>query len=74
MNDPLPRNVGQALGLWVGFVLVFLLFGGLGAGITSLLYEAVLGEFSDVLYAVVFGAHGYIAFQLLLRALERRPG
>jgi hypothetical protein len=68
----LPRTLGQALGLWATFVVVFIVFGGIGAGITSLIYERLFGEFYDVLYAVVFGAHGLIAYQLLVRWLENR--
>lgn len=68
----LPRTPGQALGLWVAFVVIFVLFGGLGAGLTSLIYEPIFGEFDDVLYAVVFGAHGFIAYRLLLGWLENR--
>lgn len=68
----LPRTLGQALGLWATFVVVFIVFGGLGAGLTSLIFEQVFGEFYDVLYAIVFGAHGLIAYQLLVRWLENR--
>lgn len=68
----MPRTIGQAIGLWVAFVFVFLAFGGLGAGLTSLIFELFFVEFSDVLYAVVFGAHGIIAYQILIRWFEHR--
>ena len=68
----LPRTLVQALGLWAAFVMVFVVFGGFGAGITSLIFEQMFGEFNDVLYAIVFGAHGLIAYQLLVRWLENR--
>lgn len=71
-RSKLPRTPVQALGLWAAFVVVFLVFGGLGAGLTGLVYEALFGEFDDVLYAVVFGAHGFIAYRLFLTWLENR--
>lgn len=67
-----PLSLGQALLHWVIYVVVFVVFGGIGAGITSLVYELLLPEeFSDVLYAVVFGALGFIAYRLALRYLEK---
>lgn len=71
-KSALPHTLTQTAGLWMAFVFVFVLFGGIGAGITSLLFELVFGEFNDVLYAVVFGAHGIIAYQLLIRWFEHR--
>ena len=66
MSDASHRpGLGRVLGLWVVFVLVFVLFGGIGAGVTSLFYEHVLQlSFSDMLYAIVFGATGFIAYRL----------
>ena len=68
-----PRSIGQALLLWIAFVLIFLFFGGLGAGLTTLAYEAVSGnELQDVVYAIFFAAHGFIAYQLAAAYLGAR--
>lgn len=51
---------------WIIYVIVFLLAGGVAAGLCALLYEAVVGEpFSSTLYAVIFGGSGFIAYQTL---------
>lgn len=58
-------SVGRALMLWVIYVLTFVLFGGLGAGVTAFVFEQLLGQsFTDVLYAVSFGVIGFIAYRL----------
>lgn len=65
--------MGQILLHWLLYVVVFHLFGGLGAGGAGLLYELVTQrEFSDVLYAVVFGANGFIAYRLAAAWLAGR--
>ena len=69
----MPRSLGHALLLWVAFALVFLLFGGIGAGVTGLLYEAVSGnEMTDAAYAVYFAALGLIAYRLAERYVQQR--
>lgn len=73
MDKPPPQSIGQVLLLWLVFSLVFLFFGGLGAGLTTLGYEAVTGnELQDVVYAIFFAAHGFIAYQLLARYYAAR--
>lgn len=55
-------KMSQALLDWIKFVGIFLLFGGLGAGIIAFLFELIIGSaFSEVLYAVIFGGSGLIA-------------
>ncbi len=55
---------GQFLRNWVGYVLIFLIFGGIGAGVTNLLFEWIVGRpFDPVLYAVIFGGTGWIAYR-----------
>ena len=71
MDRPAP-SLGRALGLWMLYVVVFVAFGGLGAGLTAYIFEALLRmEFSDILYAIVFGAHGFMAYRLVQRIAER---
>ncbi len=71
----MPENTVHALLLWIAFALVFLAFGGLGAGVTTLLFELIFEEsFSDALYAVIFGGLGFIAYQLVRHLAERRGG
>ena len=60
--------------LWIVFALIFLLFGGIGAGLTSLLYEAITGnEMSDTVYAIYFAALGLIAFRVAEGYVRSRP-
>ncbi|MDQ7040102.1 MAG: hypothetical protein Q9M35_04115 [Rhodothermus sp.] len=55
---------GQLLRNWVFYTVTFLIFGGIGAGVTNLLFEWVVGRpFDPVLYAVIFGGTGWIACQ-----------
>lgn len=61
----------QAFVLWFVYVLVFLIAGGLGAGATALLYKWIFADqFSDVLYAVMFGSIGLIAYRLAERLVR----
>lgn len=56
---------------WLGYFLLFLFFGGLGAGVSAEGYELVTGsEFSGTLYAVIFGAGGLMVVWFLRE--ERR--
>lgn len=56
---------------WAGYFLLFLFFGGLGAGVSAEGFELVIGaEFSSTLYAVIFGVGGWMAVQLVR---EGRP-
>lgn len=61
-----PRlSIGRALVLWLVYAAVFAVFGGLGAGIPSFLFEAVTGvEYDATLYAIMFGVTGYVAYRL----------
>lgn len=66
MESTKPRlSAGRALTLWVLYAVVFAVAGGLGAGVPSLLVEAVTGaEYDPTLYAIMFGVTGYIAYRL----------
>lgn len=56
----------QALRNWLRLTLVFLVFGGIGAGVTNLLFEWIVGRsFDPILYAVIFGVTGWIACRQL---------
>ena len=56
---------GRSFLLWIALSVIFVLAGGLGAGVTALLYEWVAGDpFGDLLYAVIFGGFGLIAYRL----------
>ncbi|MEM1126488.1 MAG: hypothetical protein AAGI71_07545 [Bacteroidota bacterium] len=69
------RNAGHALGLWILYILTFTIGGGVGAGVTAYLFEAVLDhDFSDALYALIFGVHGFFAFRLAQGLAERAQG
>ena len=69
----IPASILQALVIWMVYVLVFVTFGGIGAGVTALLWELVMPEpFSDLLYAVIFAGYGLIAYRLAQRLVEQR--
>ena len=66
-------SVGKAIGFWAIYVLVFVAFGGIGAGLTALIFEGLLQDaFTDALYAIVFGVTGYMAYRLCQRVLGQR--
>ncbi len=57
-------GLGQLLRNWVFYTVIFLIFGGIGAGVTNLLFEGIVGRpFDPVLYAVIFGGTGWIAYR-----------
>jgi hypothetical protein len=67
------RATTRALLHWPLLVILFMLAGGLGAGVTAGLFKAIVGTgFDNVLYAVTFGACGYIAVKLAFGVLETR--
>lgn len=71
MSDQSPLSVGQALGRWVLHVVIFLLAGGLAAGVSALAYESVSQVQNPVaVYAVIFAAGGLIAYRLTERVLD----
>jgi hypothetical protein len=72
MTDRPRLSPARALLLWIGYVVLFAIAGGLAAGVLALLYEAVESEFADMLYAVVYGVTGYVAVQLARRVFEDR--
>lgn len=71
MPDRPSLTPGQAFGRWVIYVLVFLIAGGLAAGLSGLAYEAISQASNPVgLYAVIFAASGFIAYRLTERVME----
>lgn len=75
MLDSTPPTLVQTLLLWIVLSAIFVLAGGLGAGLTALLYEWIFGDqFGNVLYAVIFGGFGLIAYRTARAYLEARRG
>jgi hypothetical protein len=74
--DPSAPSLGRALALWAVLSVLFVFAGGLGAGVTALLYEWLVGDpFGDLLYAVIFGGIGLVAYRVAHRyAQSRRTG
>ncbi len=72
-------SIGRALGLFALYVFVFAAGGGLGAGVPALLFELVTerdlmrGD-TFMLYAIMFGVTGYIAYRLAQRVVEGGDG
>jgi hypothetical protein len=63
-------SAGQAFGRWVLHVIVFLLSGGLAAGVSALAYQAVAQAKTPLgIYAVIFAASGFIAYRQMERVL-----
>jgi len=62
---------GQALGRWILHVFVFLLSGGVAAGLSALAYQAVSNAETPLgIYAVIFAASGLIAYQQTEHVLD----
>lgn len=63
---------GQALGRWILHVVIFLVAGGVAAGLSALAYQAVAQTQTPLgIYAVIFAASGFIAYQQTERVLGR---
>jgi len=63
-------SAGQAFGRWVLHVVIFLLAGGMAAGLSALAYESIAQAQNPVgLYGVIFAAGGVIAYRLTERVL-----
>lgn len=66
-----PVSASRALILYVIYSVVFAVGGGLGAGIPAFLFETVTGDgYDPVLYAIMFGVTGFIAYRLAQRVAE----
>lgn len=64
-------TIGQAIGRWVVHVLVFIIAGGIAAGLSALAYESVAQTENPLgLYGVIFAASGFIAYRLTERVLD----
>lgn len=71
MSDSSSLSIGQALGRWVLQVVVFVLAGGIAAGVSALTYESIAQAENPVgLYGVIFAAGGIIAYRLSERVLD----
>jgi NhaP-type Na+/H+ and K+/H+ antiporter len=71
MPDSSSLSVGQALGRWILHMVVFMVSGGLAAGLSALAYEAIAQTQNPMgLYAVIFAAGGLIAYRLTERVLD----
>jgi hypothetical protein len=69
MSDP-SLSPGQAVGRWILYVLLFLLSGGIAAGLSALAYQAVAQTKTPLgIYAVIFAASGFIAYRQAERVL-----
>lgn len=63
-------SFGQALGRWILHVFIFLLSGGIAAGLSALAYQAIAQTETPLgIYAVIFAASGFIAYQQTERVL-----
>jgi len=61
---------GQAFGRWLLHVIVFLVAGGVAAGVSALAYQAVAQTQTPLgIYAVIFAASGLIAYRQTERVL-----
>jgi hypothetical protein len=61
---------GQAFGRWVLHVVIFLVAGGVAAGLSALAYQTVAQTKTPLgIYAVIFAASGLIAYRQTERVL-----
>ena len=68
---PRPLTAGRAAVLFAVYSVVFAVGGGLAAGIPAVLFEAVTGTpFNEIVYAIMFGVTGFIAYRLARRVAE----
>lgn len=71
MSDQSSLSVGQALGRWILHVVVFIVAGGIAAGLSALAYESIAQTENPVgLYGVIFAAAGLIAYRLTERVID----
>ncbi|HYE58070.1 MAG TPA: hypothetical protein VD948_06175 [Rhodothermales bacterium] len=65
------RAATRATLMWPLLVILFMLAGGLGAGLTGGLFEVITDdELDNTFYAVTFAACGYIAVKLAFGVVE----
>ena len=70
MSDQ-PLSPGQALGRWILHVFIFLLAGGVAAGLSALAYQAIAQTKTPLgIYAVIFAASGLIAYRQTEHVLD----
>lgn len=67
-------SLGRAVALWIAYVLIFNLAGGLAAGVLALVYDLGGADFADVLYAAVYAVTGFMAYRLACGVMETRDG
>lgn len=61
---------GQALGRWILHVLIFILAGGVAAGLSALAYQSLAQTKTPLgIYAMIFAASGLIAYRQTERML-----
>ena len=70
-----PLSATRALVLYLVYVVAFILGGGIGAGVTGWVFNAVTGgdintDQNFILYAIMFGVTGWIAYKLAQRVME----
>lgn len=75
MSDRSSLSAGQALGRWILHVFVFILAGGVAAGLSALAYQAIANTKTPLgIYAVIFAASGFFAYRLTERVVDGSDG
>lgn len=70
MSDD-PLTAGQALGRWLVEVLIFIIAGGVAAGLSAMAYQLIAQTETPLgIYAVIFAASGLIAYRLSDRVFD----
>lgn len=70
MSDD-PLTAGQALGRWLVEVLIFIIAGGVAAGLSAMAYQSIAQTETPLgIYAVIFAASGLIAYRLSDRVFD----
>jgi len=63
---------GRAITLWITYVVLFNLAGGVAAGVLALVFQLIGVDFTEVLYAAVYAVTGFMAYLLGRNVLEGR--
>lgn len=63
-------TIARAVTLWIVYVVIFNLAGGLAAGVLALVVEVLGGGFSQMLYAAVYAVTGFIGYRLAKKVVE----
>lgn len=63
-------TIARAVTLWIVYVVLFNVAGGLAAGVLALVVDLLSAGFSEMLYAAVYAVTGFIGYRLAKKVIE----